>query len=314
MQARTLSALSVDAALQARLRRAPARARVHSSFDRTINIDTGGDRLMTLAHRDCDDAPDTIVVDLRSWTSFAIARGTEVALSEHQITLGEGPSIGLEGARPWTGRLSRYPRDRTALLANLPAASDHLERNGRGAWSPRQSGERPSMLERATSQALRRSAVGLCSAIARDDESLAVEHVDRLVGLGPGLTPSGDDFLLGLLCALSIPGSPCHEWRRLGTRVLERASLNTHLISAAALRHAANGRVRARLVALCDALARASRALALNAVDRVIDIGASSGTDIAFGVLSGFRLHLRLDENQAMNPSPFATTGNRHDH
>jgi len=131
----------------------------------------------------------------------------------------------------------------------------------------------------------------LCAAIASGDERGAQAQVEALVGFGPGLTPAGDDFLLGLLAALNVPESPCISWRRIGSQVIASAVRRTNAISIAALRHAAQGKVRESLVALCGALLRAEEAAMLPALDRVLAIGASSGTDIALGMLAGFELH-----------------------
>jgi len=291
-----LRALSADAALLPLLRASPPPARVHSVFARVVNVQLAGERLLTLAHRAADDAPDSAVVDLDSWSSFDFAPGTDVRLADGRIDIGSRLSIELADARPWQPWLPAYAQDTARLRANVPAAQDYLDHHGKGIGLRRAAGSDPTALELATVMAFRGSAEGLCDALAHDDETLAREHVDALVGLGPGLTPSGDDFLLGLLAALNIAGSPKHAWRRIGGRVVERARKQTQLISAVALRHAAKGRVRASVIDLCDALMHAPAIAMLRALDRVMRIGASSGSEIALGVLVGFRLHLNRNQ------------------
>jgi hypothetical protein len=46
----------------------------------------------------------------------------------------------------------------------------------------------------------------LREALANKSSSLPPKQIVRLLGLGPGLTPSGDDFLVGLFIALSLCG------------------------------------------------------------------------------------------------------------
>jgi hypothetical protein len=110
-----------------------------------------------------------------------------------------------------------------------------------------------------------------------------------LIGLGPGLTPSGDDFLGGLMIGLRefgmarIAGS---IW--LG--ILPNLTNRTNLISIAHLEAAAagmgHGAVHALLLALRDE--------AMLAIDRAImdisAIGHSSGWD----TLAGLALAIRL--------------------
>jgi len=296
----SVRALSADAALLESLPSSPRRGHVHSVFERVINIDVGGGRLITLAHRDSDDAPDTVVVDLGSWAAPHLVPGIEARLSDRWTVLGDDVFISLEQAASWHGRLPAYARDDAILRANLPAARDHVERRGQGIGPRRSAGVASTPLDTAAASTFRRGTRGLCEAIARNNASLAHEYIGRLVGLGPGLTPSGDDFLLGLLAVLSLPSSPCHGWRCIGDRVVECAETQTHLISAAALRHAANGRVRASVIGLCDALMHEPSTTMLGALERVMHIGSSSGTEIALGVLAGFRLHLGCAEAPPM--------------
>ncbi len=287
-----LRALSADSALLQLLPAKPQRARVHSVFARVINVEFGAYRLMALAHRSADDAPDSIVVDLDAWSALNVEPGTEVQLSGDRIDIGEHLSIAVVDARRWRARLSPYAQDETTLRTNLPVARNHLEHHGSGLVFRRSSACGLTGLDRAVAAAFGNNSDGLCRALASGNNALTTEHVGALVGLGPGLTPSGDDFLLGLLAALNIPGSPAHACRGIGAHVVECAARQTPLISAAALRHAAAGRVRASVISLCDTLMHGSSTTLMQALDAVMRIGSSSGSEIALGVLAGFRLHL----------------------
>jgi hypothetical protein len=107
--------------------------------------------------------------------------------------------------------------------------------------------------------------------------------LDVLLGLGPGLTPSGDDFLGGLLVALRYLGA--HEVARsLASEVLHRARQRTNEISRAHLAAAAEGE---GLAPLHDLLAKLGTVGAirggacLSAIDA---IGHTSGWDALAGV------------------------------
>ena len=65
------------------------------------------------------------------------------------------------------------------------------------------------------------------------------DEADQLIGLGPGLTPSGDDYLGGMLVALRLTGRAMQAeglWRWLQPRLRERTSALSaaHLVAAAA--------------------------------------------------------------------------------
>lgn len=291
-----LHALSFDAALLHSPAMPCGAARVHSVFRHVVNLDLGADRLLTLAGRHSDDAPDTLVVDVKDWSDHPLYPGVEVCLQERRIMIGQNLAVSYERARPWHDELPAWPQDASVLHANVRLARRHLELQGKGIGLERSARDASTGLERAMIDRFQRSVQGLCQALAADDEGLANRHIDELVGFGPGLTPAGDDFLLGLVAVLNIPRSPCHQWRRLGAWVLRCAALQTNAISVAALRHAVRGRVRASLIDLCDALLHSGPMAMLLALARVVKMGSSSGSDIALGILSALQFQMSREK------------------
>jgi hypothetical protein len=110
-----------------------------------------------------------------------------------------------------------------------------------------------------------------------------IPAIDALIGLGPGLTPSGDDFLGGVLVALHHLGAS-DVVGYLAEKVLSRAERRTNEISYAHLAAAAEGEGLAPLHAVLSSLCapRAPRlGQSLSGVDA---IGHSSGWDAMAGV------------------------------
>jgi hypothetical protein len=135
-------------------------------------------------------------------------------------------------------------------------------------------------------QRLGSAALALGQAVRAGGRDPAREAAAALVGLGGGLTPSGDDFLCGFLAAARCRPDP----GRLPLRAaLESAVLGrlgaTNAISATLLRCAAEGKVARAL----DALARAIQAGRDPgpALAGLCAFGHSSGMDTATGFLYG---------------------------
>ncbi len=63
--------------------------------------------------------------------------------------------------------------------------------------------------------------------------------VSALAGMGPGLTPAGDDVLAGYVAGLVL----LHGFRKKATEIAEEAAVRTNSLSATLLRHAALGEV-----------------------------------------------------------------------
>jgi hypothetical protein len=79
--------------------------------------------------------------------------------------------------------------------------------------------------------------------------------ISPLLGLGPGLTPSGDDLALGLLLALNRwPAAAAPAVDDLNRAVIEAAGRRTHALSHSLLRAAAQGQADERLVLALDGL------------------------------------------------------------
>ena len=105
-----------------------------------------------------------------------------------------------------------------------------------------------------------------------------------LVGLGEGLTPSGDDVLAGVLLALRYLGRPsCAD--ALWASIAEQVPRRTTALSATLLASAAEGDAVPQVIELLAALA-GHRPLE-PALDRLLAVGSTSGSDIAHGLLAG---------------------------
>ena len=114
------------------------------------------------------------------------------------------------------------------------------------------------------------------------DWSACTQSLLSLLGLGIGLTPSGDDFLCGFLAGLAWAGAWEHPLCISLRRGISLHLSDTNVISAAFLRCAADGNFSVPLLQFLSAvhhpvaLARAAEALA--------QVGHSSGMDSLAGL------------------------------
>lgn len=107
-------------------------------------------------------------------------------------------------------------------------------------------------------------------------------------GLGFGMTPSGDDFLGGYL--LGINAAEMYSGKNLGL-VKERvytSALGSNLVSNAFLTASFKGRAGERVNGVIRALFSASGRATPKAAEGLLDLGHTSGGDIAAGFLYGF--------------------------
>jgi len=115
----------------------------------------------------------------------------------------------------------------------------------------------------------------------------------RLIGFGRGLTPSGDDFSVGFLCAvrsirtLNIETEIALE---IMTKELKyaigRVGYNTTDVSRQMLRQSLDDQFIGPLMDLCECIIRGeSPAACKDSMVKLLNIGSTSGTDMATGVI-----------------------------
>jgi hypothetical protein len=195
-------------------------------------------------------------------------------------------AVSVAGSKLWRPNALRSRAGRAALGVNLDSlartatrrpARDGLGGAIAGAASPLIDHARPAM-----------DAIGAW--LSRTEAPLP-RHAQQLIGLGPGLTPSGDDFLGGLMVGLRAIGNRSAAaalWRWLEPRAVERTSA----ISVAHLAAAAHGEVHEALHACVEALFGAKAARWSARLARLDAVGHCSGRDGLAGVVAVARRRL----------------------
>ncbi|MGI8418613.1 MAG: DUF2877 domain-containing protein, partial [Nakamurella sp.] len=132
----------------------------------------------------------------------------------------------------------------------------------------------------------------LSAGLAVGDPDAAVR---RLIGLGTGLTPGGDDMLAGLLVGLRASGKAVllQQVRHTVGADWAATAERTTSISVDLLRLAAAGHAATETLALLTAIHRTPRPLHHGplhaAIDKLLAVGHTSGADLATGLLMGLR-------------------------
>lgn len=112
------------------------------------------------------------------------------------------------------------------------------------------------------------------------------DELGSLLGCGPGLTPTGDDVLLGLLAgARLLNGWPGESVLRaaLGDNQAALRGTTTR-VSAELLRHALAGSLPPAVVDVCRSVEAGVRQTPMGAVEHLARIGGTSGSDIILGL------------------------------
>jgi hypothetical protein len=234
------------------------------------------------------NGPFSITVD----TNFnGIAIGDPVCADATRLAVG-GLTVRLDSASTWEPSPDwhwlRTPRKRIAAnflafdewtptaiwggLAHITGADQHAE--GKPTFMAR--------LARGKEAYSRLIVAGL----GEGKRDALVEGARLLAGLGPGGTPAGDDFLVGVMAAIWLLGD-----KSAALAIAETAAPRTSALSAAFLRAAGRGEFIALWHGLLEALAAGDPAQVETAAMAVESFGASSGADALDGfILAGRHL------------------------
>ena len=124
----------------------------------------------------------------------------------------------------------------------------------------------------------------LISAFANADLPSSLTAAQKLAGLGIGLTPAGDDFILGAVLAAWIIHPP-EIARVLAKEVTDVAAPLTTSLSAAWLRSAGRGEAGVLWHNFFDDLISADTNAIQESLDKILSVGETSGADALAGFI-----------------------------
>ncbi len=250
------------------------RGRVHSVFEHSANLDCGGPLVALLAPG----------LGLHPFALMPggglprLARGEVFAVDAGWLRFGSGQSVRLAGAAKASLRPAPAVLPPEALRSAILEARPLLEGSVlRGVLDP-QGGDADAPGLEAAGAFLRAFAAG--------DEGAALASGERVLGLGPGLTPAFDDFLVGAAAALAyLPRGRAGRRRRVIRGLAERAEHLTTRVSREFLGGAARNMFSEPVLAVLDALARPDAAHGRRAMRALARMGHTSGADCLAGLL-----------------------------
>ncbi len=278
---------------------------IHSVFRKAVNI-TLDDTMLALLSNELPRMPNSLRLPsvVAEELLPQLRPGMEVWIGNERLLIPtRNFSLHLPEMPAWEPRpdIAAYHWRRETVAQHVRLLARYL------ADQPQQGGLAPLIgpllqgrLQLAQETPLSRMALPKLQMLAlaswRQDIAGVEEATRGLAGLGPGLTPSGDDALGGFtsIMALFSPqlsadgASRKHIARTIATVARPR----TTALSAVLLAHAACGEVAEQLSSLLLTLSLPAEAseVVLNAADRVLAFGASSGGDTLLGILLGLRV------------------------
>ena len=269
---------------------------VHSVFKRVINL-VCGQLMVTLATSENTLMPYTLICSADDFSKYKHLERQQVEMQTEHIMIANAFGVYLNGRHV----SSQYmPTDMPLETANdkrpLSNIISHIENLYKDQATPGSFISKPDAtpFSKEMQRMLEMKTALLCEAVRQRNFVNSTAHAKSLIGLGVGLTPSGDDYLVGFF-AVHLLSLKHTEWfKQLVHAVMDNAEQKTNEISATYLKSLTDYRFKAEIVSLIKAVYTQKTAAALTALNALLQVGSTSGSDIAKGMIDAFRLRMVL--------------------
>jgi len=277
----------------ARILRASSKGRVVALFESSFYVQTRAG-LFCIGNESLEASPLTLVTTAppgTHWPASGLRLNAGVRICANRIGVGNRFAFPWSGAAEWSpdkAPATWQPHDlERGLRALREAATDRLPTEGLGSFLiPGNHTAREQRVRRVAEAPI--TALQRCLVRAfREADNRAMEEphwLRPLIGLGPGLTPSGDDFIGGLMIALHGLGETTlcrHLWKSVRYYVEEAGNL----ISAAHLKAASDGQASAAVHRAFAAILGGCPQAARDSLEAIERIGHVSGWDTMAGLI-----------------------------
>jgi hypothetical protein len=265
--------------------------RVIAVFARCCYVTTDDGGLIAVLTKDAGNVAHGIRLDGRPRLDTRLQVGLHARLDSNRISFpGKNVTVDLSGAKVWRPIVQSGMVDRLApALRSFARTRELLIQQAAGSDSEflklvLQIGVPPTPL----ADLIKARLPALALALRARDSTSALGIIGSFIGLGPGLTPAGDDFVVGFLAGLALSAATAEARRflqdmREGVAALRRA---TTTVSAQHLDDACHLCFSEHLSNLCVAIGGGQPDADLQSlVAAQLSIGATSGADAAAGLI-----------------------------
>src|SRR5215469_15975868 len=298
----SLLALDYSRPIQPLFAQASHAGSIHSIFHRAVNVALD-DSLLSLLSSELPRMPNSVRLPpvVGEELLHGLSPGMQVWIGSASLRIpARDFSLRLPRTSPWEPRpaIANYRWSRETVIHHARLLAHYL------AAQPQRGGLAPLigpllLGQPAPETPLSRMALPALRALAlaswQRDSTGTASATRGLAGLGPGLTPSGDDALAGFAAVMALlspylsAGAASRD--DIAATIARVARPRTPALSAVLLAHAARGEVAEQLGKLLLALALPAEAsdVVLHTADHVLSFGANSGGDALLGMLLGLR-------------------------
>ena len=285
---------------------------VFGVFDRTVTVSLKERGLLILARKDVSESPITVLLDLPSnncMPEFGIVLKANVISSGSLVQIEKSKMlICLDKATLWNPqRPIKTGLATNDVMRNCEVARDIGTEYGKRRGLADLLESFPTLVTDKTVDTQGYNIYArfafphvkmLGKVVLSRNLSDVSTTVSKLIGLGPGSTPSCDDMLIGFMSSLMLVaealGGDIEYARRINQAIVSPVNGQTTLLSQALLEHAARGETAEPIHNVIEANVAGTEEQVREATFKLLAVGHSSGTDALLGILLGFHVVINM--------------------
>ncbi|CAG9424778.1 DUF2877 domain-containing protein [Providencia alcalifaciens] len=259
---------------------------VEQVFNKAINFSINN-QLYTLLSSQTDNGPNSCRIINKDFLPLNIMAGDSVCILNNEIHIGEKYAVSFLLCKKWIPPTVYFINDKLTeekyryfLQSKINEIDSILNDKTHSLFNYQ--GENYFYLE--SSKKLNELRSSLIKLFFNKRHQALINIVSQFVGLGIGLTPSGDDYLVGLMAFLLLKHHPANSFYQSFYQGISQSKANTTPISAITLEKALNQEYRENMHQLIQCLVDGRETNIYPQILEILNIGSSSGCDMLFGI------------------------------
>lgn len=299
------------------------RFEIHSVFDHAVYISCGGEFIKLIRNNNFL-SPRSILIKTEEsapMSALGFEKGARASYDDGALDIGAGSvRIGLSRARVYKKEKLASKRPLVGVQSaalNLRILRDVIYSHpGREGLVPllesvELRGPMKLYLEPlggSVAETARPHIERLMWGLFSGDLGAVTDNAGAILGLGPGLTPSCDDFLAGLFLSLGFAGKSFYGngggrarfFKKAGDEILKLAKEKTTVYSLGLIDDARSGEGTLAATGLIKSLVTGSPEDTASSAKMLLRMGATTGADTAVGIYYGVRFLISMLEAEAL--------------
>lgn len=287
--------------------------KIHSAFERVFNIKFD-DTLVGVARKDVYRSQINLITDVSTeekMDGLGIRRGMRTRVERSKIIVGNVLEVSVEGAEIWhSSKGVQNPPNPEVIKRNLEEVKQKFSYRdidqGIGQLLPHLDDILKSdSLDTTNFNIVAKKALPLIVKLVQSSMEGSSEKLKAaskgLIGLGLGLTPSGDDTLSGFMISrwwiANSFETKLNQIEEENASIKEQIKDRTTLFSKQHLNYASKGRTNEAVESFLKTILENRMKNIDPHINRVMRMGETSGADMMMGLLLGLETALELLDN-----------------